>query len=260
MVQTGADEFDDTALTPVPHDPALPAELTRGMTVDEFSDEFDKYIAIQAIIDEKLKDCVMEISGKKFRKKSYWRAVGFAFKVNLHLIKETPCTNVDNVKDWGYTVVYRATLPNGRSLDGDGSCFASEKAANQDTIHNVRAHAHTRAKNRAIADLVGFGEVTAEEVNFNSPTKSQSTPAPATSDPYSQPESSTDTDTTVQHPDWFSNKIGFGKYGPGKPGAKPGPDLTWAQADDRGWLMWISKNSNKPDFVKRALYCLEMLG
>jgi hypothetical protein len=32
------------------------------------------------------------------------------------------------------------------------------------TLHNVRAHACTRAKNRAISDLVGFGEVSAEEL------------------------------------------------------------------------------------------------
>jgi hypothetical protein len=32
------------------------------------------------------------------------------------------------------------------------------------TEHNVRSHAHTRAFNRAVSNLVGFGEVSAEEV------------------------------------------------------------------------------------------------
>lgn len=101
--------------------------------------------------------------------------------------------------DWGYIVTYRATSSDGRSMVGDGSCMASEKlviekdwsewraggkqgkvksvmdkdgnpkidkqqSADNATVHNVRAHAHTRAKNRAIADLVGFGEVSAEEL------------------------------------------------------------------------------------------------
>ncbi len=34
----------------------------------------------------------------------------------------------------------------------------------QATLHNVRSHAVTRAKNRAISDLVGFGEVSADEL------------------------------------------------------------------------------------------------
>lgn len=45
----------------------------------------------------------------------------------------------------------------------------------QATTHNVRSHAHTRAKNRAISDLCGFGEVSAEEV--------QRTEAPAEAGP-----------------------------------------------------------------------------
>jgi hypothetical protein len=64
---------------------------------------------------------------------------------------------------WIFTV--RAThLPSGLYQDADGSCEFSEKAERQRTLHNVRAHALTRAKNRAILDLVGFGEVSAEEI------------------------------------------------------------------------------------------------
>ena len=51
-----------------------------------------------------------------------------------------------------------------RYVDGDGSCAHSEKYGNSGTEHNVRSHAHTRAKNRAIADMVAFGEVTADEL------------------------------------------------------------------------------------------------
>jgi hypothetical protein len=101
--------------------------------------------------------------------------------------------------DWGFRIKCRATAPNGLFEDGDGACMASEKivfekdwptweksgkkgkvpvkrdkdgrpvidkigTADNATVHNVRAHAVTRAKNRAISDLVAFGEVSAEEL------------------------------------------------------------------------------------------------
>src|SRR5690606_30751692 len=56
-------------------------------------------------------------------------------------------------------------LQTGAYQDADGSCSFDEKVEKQRTIHNIRAHAITRAKNKAILDLVGFGEVSAEEIN-----------------------------------------------------------------------------------------------
>jgi hypothetical protein len=45
-------------------------------------------------------------------------------------------------------------------------CSFSEKSRGRMTPseHNIKAHASTRAMNRAIANLVGFGEVSAEEI------------------------------------------------------------------------------------------------
>jgi hypothetical protein len=64
--------------------------------------------------------------------------------------------------------VIRAVAPNGQYGDGDGYCSISEftgKRGNDPKLENsMRATATTRAKNRAIADLVGMGEVSAEEV------------------------------------------------------------------------------------------------
>jgi hypothetical protein len=107
----------------------------------------------------------------------------------------------DGRDNFGYVVTYRAKAPNGRAIAGDGACFAVEKARRfkcphphprgwknksehwpaetcpdfdpafqwrtlpaQATEHNIRSHAHTRAFNRAVSNLVGFGEVSAEEV------------------------------------------------------------------------------------------------
>lgn len=125
-----------------------------------------EYQGIQAGLDKAMPDAIMKIQGRPFRKKAYWRAVARAFNLSVSMTTE----NVEkNATDWGYTVTYRATAPNGAFADGDGSCFASEKRnALQRTVHNIRSHAHTRAWNRAVSNLVGFGEVSAEEVEHES--------------------------------------------------------------------------------------------
>ena len=66
--------------------------------------------------------------------------------------------------DWGTKVTYRAQSPSGAFADGDGACMVSEKHGKSGTVHNVRSHAHTRAFNRAVSNLVGFGEVSADEL------------------------------------------------------------------------------------------------
>ena len=131
------------------------------------SASIETYLEIQRVFDTKMPDAIMEIRGKKFRKKSYWRAIATAFRVESRLLSEE---RIEIDGDWGYLATYRATTNDGRQCDGDGACMASEKVDRDgkptamQTVHNVRAHAHTRAKNRAIADLVGFGEVSADEL------------------------------------------------------------------------------------------------
>ena len=120
------------------------------------------WIRIKDTLDKALPDCIMDIQGKPFRKKKFWRAAATAFNITLEFIEET---ERELETDRGWLVRYRAIAPNGRFVDADGSCFQSEKSGKMKTVHNVRGHAHTRAKNRAIADLVGFGEVSYEETN-----------------------------------------------------------------------------------------------
>lgn len=132
-----------------------------GSAVDTFED----YRKMQHAIDNVMPEAIMKISGKAFRRKPYWRAIARGFNLTVECIKEeSQKQDFIGGNDWGFIVTYRATAPNGCSADGDGACFASEKkAANQRTAHNIRSHAHTRAFNRAVSNLVGFGEVSAEE-------------------------------------------------------------------------------------------------
>lgn len=105
----------------------------------------------------------------KFLKKSGWRKIARAF--NLSVTKVSSKIERDGEGNpIRAEVVARATAPNGQVQDGDGYCsideprFASEKGRRK-LENDLRATATTRAKNRAISDLVGMGEVSAEEVD-----------------------------------------------------------------------------------------------
>ena len=144
---------------------AEPQALVRA-DVESVALAINEYRRVQAALDAAMPDCIQMIQRKPFRKKKYWRGVATAFNLTVELRNETLDQTPEGA--WGYIVVYRATAPNGRFADGDGACYASEKASGQDTVHNVRGHAHTRAYNRAVSNLVGFGEVSAEEVQYES--------------------------------------------------------------------------------------------
>jgi len=105
----------------------------------------------------------------KFLKKSGWRKISRAFNLSLTKISLTVERDTEG-NPIRAEAVFRALAPNGQVQDGDGYCsideprFASQKGR-QKIENDLRATATTRAKNRAISDLVGMGEVSAEEVD-----------------------------------------------------------------------------------------------
>jgi hypothetical protein len=167
--------IEPTALVPAEKASPLPiftgTEMTQALTA---------YRDLQRALDQAMPDQIMNLDGKPFRKKGYWRAIAVAFNLTVEPIterREVIGAFDDGRENFGWHVTYRATTPHGRTATGDGSCFAIEKARRRDgadpwaelpkqaSEHNVRSHAHTRAYNRAISNLVGFGEVSAEEVD-----------------------------------------------------------------------------------------------
>lgn len=151
------------ALSVIEDEPQLLARLSTNEVVGEL----EAYRQLQKALDAKMPTEIMEIGNRKFRKKGYWRALRKAFRL---MVSEVPGSEkrLDLDGDYGYQVTYRAEAPNGERADGDGACFASEKKDRQGKIiateHNVRSHAHTRAFNRAVSNLVAFGEVSADEL------------------------------------------------------------------------------------------------
>lgn len=100
---------------------------------------------------------------REFKKKSAWQKLARAFNVDTRIVdRELQRTKTGAIKEAYYCV--RATLPNGRSVESDALCSRSEKGKSKIKDHDIMATAKTRATNRAIAELIGAGEVTAEEI------------------------------------------------------------------------------------------------
>ena len=155
----------------------LPAPVPT-FTGAQMAEAFTAYQQLQRTLDDSMPDQIIEIEGRRFRKKGYWRAIAVAFNLTVEPIDErrdVQGTFEDGQENFGWIVTYRARTATGRSATGDGACFAIEKAPRAQanrwaqlpkpaSEHNVRSHACTRAFNRAVSNLVGFGEVSAEEV------------------------------------------------------------------------------------------------
>lgn len=131
------------------------------------------------------------IGTRDFPKKSAWRKLAVAFNVSTHIVDRV-YERDERGRIVRAEVVAIATAPNGRTMDGLGACDVTEKCCvaadgEECTIqrdrhrhcplgctgrahfsnpsHDLPSTAHTRAVNRACADLFGMGEVSAEEMN-----------------------------------------------------------------------------------------------
>src|SRR3954451_22807465 len=109
-------------------------------------------------------DDYQDIQGRPRIKKSGWRKIAAAFGISDALLREERReVDAPSGRHFVWEVSARAIAPNGRYADAVGSCASTERRFAH-LEHDVRSTAHTRAKNRAIADLVGGGEVSAEEI------------------------------------------------------------------------------------------------
>lgn len=106
--------------------------------------------------------------GERFVKKSGWRKIARAFNLSVMVVSVCIERDAEGNPTRAETIA-RAMAPNGQVSDADGYCSADEKRfeqpkGRQKLENDLRATATTRAKNRAISDLVGMGEVSAEEI------------------------------------------------------------------------------------------------
>ena len=186
------------------HDEEPPGAEQNGGVLQPASsnleDIADTYQAFEEIKTELLTSADRQSIGSNvFIKKSGFRKIATAFNVSVDIVaKEREIR--EGVLTWRVTA--RATAPNGKSVESIGSCASNESnhmekvadnlsqidahdhySRDDDDImkvegkwrrlrstkavkeHDILATAETRAKNRAISDLVGGGEVSAEELD-----------------------------------------------------------------------------------------------
>ena len=159
----------------------------------EFMDNYQDLV--KALLDKSDYQMVRTKDGMQAKKKkTAWRKLATAFNISDDIVGE------DIIRDECHRIisakfVVKATLPNGRYGMGVGDCSIYDKVKKDDkkeptpfelrkrftnAEHDVLSTAHTRAKSRAISDLVGGGEVSAEELSGGEGVKpvKPSTPKP----------------------------------------------------------------------------------
>lgn len=100
---------------------------------------------------------------RSFVKRSGWRKIAMWFGLDLQLMNQT-IERDERGLPLRAKVVARAKAPNGRCADGDGYCSAYERRFSKPE-NDIPATASTRAMNRAISNLVGMGQTSAEELD-----------------------------------------------------------------------------------------------
>ena len=156
--------------------PAQTGIIRPAVTPDEALEAWKEYQTLKEKIVEP--SDVQKIGKEDFLRKSYWRKLKTFFNLQVGCVKESHFTDENQVLH--FMVIYRASHTNGTFADGDGACDSSEKGMHK-SFHNTRAIAHTRAFNRAVSNLVGGGEVSAEEIN--APMGEATKPSAASNDP-----------------------------------------------------------------------------
>ena len=99
-----------------------------------------------------------------FPKKSAWRKLSKFYGVSTEILEKNREDHEDGSFTWNYSVrAWQGPV----STTGEASCTNTEKGTK--SRHDTKATAHTRAKSRAISDLIGFGQVSAEEIGNDQP-------------------------------------------------------------------------------------------
>ena len=129
------------------------------VTPEQAAQQWQLYKQVKASVLDKTD--FQKISGKQFTKKSGFRKIATFFGLSDRITEKQRVDREDGSFMWMITV--EASAPNGRVSQGVGICDSRERNFAH-VEHDVYATAHTRAKNRAISDMVAGGEVSAEEM------------------------------------------------------------------------------------------------
>ncbi len=165
MTSTGREDNPSAGVPAQSTDARLPVEIVAPLDIEKLAEAFKKFEEFKRRL--LTKEDSVEIKGRHYLKKSAWRkwALACAVSDEIVTVERVPPQGNDADGDFSYRIVVRAFhLPTGRSSIGVAVASRSEKKDWTHLEHDIFSLSHTRAKNRSIADLVGGGEVSAEEV------------------------------------------------------------------------------------------------
>ena len=115
------------------------------------------------------------VEGTERIRKSGWRKLALAFNISDEIVSEAEARDIAEPSYLCIHTRVKAWTRGGRTVEGVGTASTREKKGAQ-TEHNLFALAHTRAKSRAIADMLGSSDLVAEEIDEPEPAKA---PPPA---------------------------------------------------------------------------------
>jgi hypothetical protein len=151
-------------------DAPSPLEALRPLPVAQVAQAMAEYQGgLQAIVDD---SDWQEFSSRdgtdhRFLKRSGWRKIALWFGLDVQIVREI-IERDDHDMPTRAKVIARAVAPNGRAAEDIGACSIRERRFSKPE-HDIIATAATRAINRAVSNLVGLGEISAEEIDEQQP-------------------------------------------------------------------------------------------
>jgi hypothetical protein len=114
---------------------------------------------------------------RDFPKKSAFRKLALFYGVSTELVSSEKKDKPDSSFTWSYIIKASVNTKDGKTrfTTGEGTCDSKEMSrgefGNVRVEHDTKATAWTRAVNRAVSDLIGFGQVSAEEMTAGGSTE-----------------------------------------------------------------------------------------
>ena len=177
-VKIPKEEEEEAAVTVTVPPPSPPETLLRPPLTVDLQTARAAIAGIRAVLDAVIgPEDVVELQGKTYIKRSGFRKLALAYSLSTQIIARGWETVGQETLAYSHARVF---APDGRFADGQGWCALGEQPAKRgkrkpeeleprpilpQDYHVAAATADTRALNRAIADLVGGGAVSAEEID-----------------------------------------------------------------------------------------------
>jgi hypothetical protein len=144
----------DNKKLPISLDPVKPL-----VSPEQAAQEWARFEALKSML--LTEEDYQSIADKRYIKRSGFRKIAVYFGLSDRILEQERIDREDNSFYW--RIVVEVEAPNGRISTGVGACDSRERNFVH-VEHDVYAIAHTRAKSRAISDMVAGGAVSAEEM------------------------------------------------------------------------------------------------